>query len=208
MLKLPQLDELIPTRQSLLSRLKSFDDNESWYEFFQTYWKLIYGTATRSGLTPVESQEVVQETIISVAKNMPGFKYDRSKGSFKGWLLQTTKWRIQDQFRKRQREAAVMIPVKDGSDAGIGIDAIPDPGGIDRVWDDEWQNNLLEAAVQRVKGKVKPKQYQIFDLYVLKKWPVSKVTVTLGVNIGQVYMARHRVTALIKKEVKALEEQF
>lgn len=198
------LDELIPTRQSLLSRLKSFDDNDSWYDFFHTYWKLIYGTATRSGLTPVEAQEVVQETIISVARNMPDFKYDRSKGSFKGWLLQMTQWRIQDQLRKRQRDAAVMVPV-DYRESGA--DSIPSAGGIETVWEDEWQRNLLEAAVRRVKEKVKPKQYQIFDLYVLKKWPISKVTATLGVNFGQVYLARHRVTALIKKEVKALENR-
>lgn len=207
-LNLPKFDELIPTRQSLLSRLKSFDDNESWYDFFHTYWKLIYGTATRSGLTAVEAQEVVQETIISVARHMPDFTYDRSKGSFKGWLLQMTKWRIQDQFRKRQRDAAVMVPVDDLAGGEPGFDSVPSPGGIDMVWEDEWQKNLLEAAVQRVKGKIKPKQYQIFDLYVLKKWPISKVTAALGVNIPQVYLAKHRVTSLIKKEIKVLENQF
>src|ERR1043166_879954 len=110
--KIPSLsepEELIPTRQSLLSRLKDYGDDESWHDFFHTYWKLIYGMATRSGLTEVESQEAVQETIISVSKHMPGFEYDRAKGSFKGWLLQMTKWRIQDQFRKRRHEAGLAM---------------------------------------------------------------------------------------------------
>lgn len=206
--KLTNPDELIPTRQSLLSRLKDYEDDESWQDFFHTYWKLIYGMATRSGLTDAEAQEVVQETIIAVSKHMPDFKYDRAKGSFKGWLLQLTRWRIQDQLRKRQRDANLIAPRDDGSRRTQLMDAIPDPVATEAVWEDEWQKNMVEGALQRVKGRVKPKQYQIFDLYVLKGWPVAKITATLGVNFGQIYLAKYRVTALIKKEIKALEAQY
>ncbi len=65
-------DEFIPTRQSLLSRLKDWDDRESWKDFFNTYWKLIYGVAIKSGLSDAEAQDVVQEAVISVAKKMQG----------------------------------------------------------------------------------------------------------------------------------------
>ncbi|MBM3833633.1 MAG: sigma-70 family RNA polymerase sigma factor [Verrucomicrobia bacterium] len=63
-------DEFIPTRRSLLSRLKDWDDQESWKEFFNTYWKLIYGVAIKSGLTDAEAPDVVQDAIISIAKKM------------------------------------------------------------------------------------------------------------------------------------------
>ena len=53
-------EELIPTRWSLLSRLKDAADAESWQEFFDIYWRLIYRAATKSGLTDAEAQEVVQ----------------------------------------------------------------------------------------------------------------------------------------------------
>ena len=89
-------DELIPTRDSLLSRLKDWEDGESWREFFRTYWKLIYATARRAGLDDAEAQEAVQETIIKVCQHMPGFRYDRTRGSFKSWLLQMTHWRIKN----------------------------------------------------------------------------------------------------------------
>ena len=77
-------DELIPTRQSLLSRLKDRQDNESWKVFFDTYWKLIYGAALRAGLREAEAQDAVQETVISVMNSMPDFKYNAEVGSFKG----------------------------------------------------------------------------------------------------------------------------
>ena len=77
---------------------------------------------------------------------------------------------------------------------------------LDAVWETEWQQNLFAAAIARVKKKVDPKQFQIFDCYVRKEWPAQKVAAELRVNVGQVYLARHRVTALLKKEIKTLEK--
>jgi hypothetical protein len=49
----------IPTRQSLLARLKDWGDQESWREFFDTYWRLIHATALKAGLNEAEAQEVM-----------------------------------------------------------------------------------------------------------------------------------------------------
>src|SRR2546426_3422980 len=94
-------DECIPTRRSLLTRLKNLDDQGSWKDFFDTYAKLIYRVATKAGLTDAEAQDVVQETVIIVAKKIPGFKYDPAIGSFKSWLLLITRRRIEKQLKKR-----------------------------------------------------------------------------------------------------------
>src|SRR2546422_8175240 len=98
-------DHVIPTRHSLLSRLKDWDDQDSWRDFFNTYWKLIYGAAIKSGLSDTEAQEVVQETVITIAKKINEFKTDPALGSFRGWLLHITRWRIADQFRRRAQPA-------------------------------------------------------------------------------------------------------
>src|SRR6185436_3555024 len=95
-------DEIIPTRASLLSRLRNWDDQQSWQRFFELYWKLIYSVARKAGLSDPEAQDVVQETIISVARHMPSFRYDPELGSFKAWLMQLTRWRIMDELRKKQ----------------------------------------------------------------------------------------------------------
>src|SRR3954463_3691081 len=98
-------DKFIPTRESLLHRLKDWRDERGWQDFFDTYWKLIYSVARRAGLSDSESQDVVQETVISVAKGISGFTYNRAVGSFKAWLMRLTKRRITDQFRKKQYQA-------------------------------------------------------------------------------------------------------
>jgi len=197
---------LLATRRSLVDRLANWDDRKRWQEFFDTYWKLIYSAARKSGLTDAEAQEVVQETVITVAKNIDKLKYDPAIGSFKGWLSQITRWRIADQFRKREPGDAERARSSDDR-ATATIERVPDSRvvDLDALWETEWKENLFEAAIARVKKKIEPKQFQIFDCYVRKEWPAQKVAERLGVNVGQVYLARHRVSGLLKKEIRALE---
>ena len=203
-------DEVIPTRQTLLSRLKDWDDQESWREFFNTYWKLIFGVAVRAGLTEAEAQDVVQETILSVAKTMPNFKYDPGKCSFKTWLQHLTRKRIADQFRKRNpadaadkrhAEESAAVEALDRAEDGLACD-------LEAIWAEEWQNNLLDAALDKVKVRVNPRQYQMFFLYVVKKLPLREVTRTLEVSAGQVYLAKHRISMLVRAEVRNLERKL
>ncbi len=206
---LPKPEELIPTRDSLLSRLKDQRDEESWRDFFNTYWKLVYGVALKAGLTEQEAQDVVQETVITVARRIPEFKYDPAVCSFKTWLLNLTRWRIVDQLRKRPPNRARPCFRADRAPRTATIERIADPAGLclEAMWDEEWQQHLLSVAIQRVKSKVNPEHYQIFHLCVFKEWPVKKIVRELGVSAAQVYLARHRIAALLKREVKTLEKK-
>ena len=163
----------IPTRQSLLARLKDCGDQESWREFFDTYWRLIHATAVRAGLTETEAQEVVQEVMIAAAKKMPSFTYDPAKDSLKGWLLAITRWKVADQFRKREKVGQPSRLPRSGETPDLPsddtartatIERLPDPSGaeIDAIWDGEWRENLLRAALDRVKRCVNPAHYEMY----------------------------------------------
>jgi RNA polymerase sigma factor (sigma-70 family) len=199
--------ELIATRTTLIQRLKNWQDRSSWQDFFDTYWKLIYSTATKAGLNGSEAQDVVQETMISVAKHMPNFKYDRAVGSFKAWLLNMTRWRITDQLRKRQGLPAHDSP--EDADALLMVKIVdPTSETLEAVWDAEWEKNLLDAAIDKVKRHLDPQKYQVFDFYVNKEWSPDDVAKAFGISISQVYLAKHRVTEMITEEVKKLELQM
>ena len=77
---------------------------------------------------------------------------------------------------------------------------------MDEIWDKEWRANLFDAAVERVKRRVKEEHFQIFDLHVVRQWPAQRVAAVLGVTIGQVYLAKFRIVALIKKEIRKLDK--
>jgi RNA polymerase sigma factor (sigma-70 family) len=203
-------DEIIPTRASLIKRLQDWEDQSSWQQFFDIYWKLIYGVARKAGLKDDEAQEVVQETLVSVAKHMPGFNYDPKIGSFKAWLLTMTRWRIIGQFRKRnpgfQQEPATD---EEGGRTKM-IERIADPASdaLEGIWEQEWQDNLLEAATTLVKRSMDPQKYQIFDLLVNKGIAPEQLASQFGVSVNLVYVTKHRVTQAIKSEVTRLEKEM
>ena len=198
-------NDLIATRTTLLRRLKDWQDESSWQDFFDTYWNLIYSVALKAGLNEGEAQDAVQETMISVAKHMPNFKYDPTVGSFKGWLLQMTRWRILDQIRRRELQPGEQV-----TPHTYLMEKVVDPvsKALDVLWDAEWEAHLLDAALSNVKRRLDPQKYQIFDFCVNKEWPAEKVAATFGISVNQVYLAKHRVTELISEEVKRLEAKI
>ena len=163
-------DNFIPTRRSLLSRLKRWDDQQSWKEFLDVYGRLIYGVAVKTGLSDAEAQDVVQETVIIVARKMPGFKYDPALGSFKSWLLLITRRRIEKQLKKRMpagvhASACAPAPGHQGTlkrelqrggetQRTATVERIPDPKSfdLDSTWEAEWEKNLWDAALARVRA--------------------------------------------------------
>jgi RNA polymerase sigma factor (sigma-70 family) len=206
--KASEPEQFIPTRTTLLSRLRNLDDQESWRDFFDLYWRLIYSTALKAGLSDAEAQDVVQETIIAVAKNMPEFHYDPARGHFKGWLLQVTRRRIVDQLRKRPPPGVILQSTSgDETTATPLVEQIPDPTSLnwEAAWEQEWEQSLLDAAIDHVRERVDAAQYQLFDFHVLKHWPASKVARKFGVGLGTVYFAKYKIWRLAQKEIKRLE---
>src|SRR5262245_17798983 len=200
-------EDWLPTRTSLLRRLKQWEDQESWRDFFNTYWRLIYGAAIKAGLNDADAQDVVQDTVIAVAKKIEDFKYDPALDSFKGWLLYLTRKRIALHYRKRERDRGGPAADSEAMALASELERIPGPAGVDfeAIWNEEWEKNLTDAALARVKEQVNPKHFQMFNFYVLKEWPVKDVAKTLDATVTQVYLAKHRISALVKREIKRLQ---
>jgi RNA polymerase sigma-70 factor (ECF subfamily) len=205
----------IQTQPSLLNRLKTGDDTESWQEFYRIYGKLARDFAIQAGLTGTEADEVVQETAIAMARHLPEYCYNPKVCRFKTWLLNMTRWRIQDQIKKRKKEThgtpgRSSESHNDETDLTATINRVPDPSAVnfEALFETRWRENLFAAALERVKLKFSLKQYQMFDLLVLKEWPAADVANSLGVTLANVYVTRHRISAAIKKETIRLEGQL
>jgi RNA polymerase sigma-70 factor (ECF subfamily) len=217
----PEHDPELQTRSSLLQRLKTGDDPQSWQEFYGTYGGLIRFFAEKAGLTADEAEEVVQETAIGVARRLPEFTYDPKVCRFKTWLLNQTRWRIQDQIRKRRSSEKLVggAAASAGRPQALSSDDTARTATVERIadpsvpefgeeWDTAWERNLFARALEAVRGRINERQFQIFDLYVTKNWPPEDVARTLGISVARIYLTKHRISAAIKKEVKRLEKQL
>ena len=150
---------------------------------------------------------MLQETLISAAKYLKDFKYDKSR-SFKAWLLKITRSRIADQYQFRKRLPGSSGTPKDQNETArtATIERIADSGyDLAENWNEEWREHIQKAVLQRIRNSVKPKHYQIFDAYVIKGWSVEKVAEALGVTPDLVYQVKSRMAAAIQKEASRLE---
>jgi len=193
--------DTVETRRSLLTRLRDWGDAPGWREFFDTYWQLIYSVARRSGMKDADAQDLVQEVMVSVAREMPDFHYDPARGRFKSWLLRIVHRRIADHWRTGVAARTRTVSMED--------EAVPEPldeADFEKVWLHEWEQHMLQLALRRVKSRVSVQQFMIFEMAELRRLPMSEIKRGLGVSTTQVYLARHRVRKMVRAELRQLGE--
>lgn len=206
----PNLGTTLQTRPTLLFRVREWQDHASWEEFHRLYRRLIYGRARRGGLNHDDAEDVAQEVLKRVAETIKDFDANPERGSFRGWLMQLTQWRIADKFASRGRLPTQATPPRAGEAVPrtATIERVPSPGEDEDEWDREWREHVLAAALERLARKVKPRHFQVFELYVRQQWHVLKVSTELRINPASVYVIGHRLTRQLKDEVAKLQQQL
>jgi len=196
------------TRPSLLFRVREWSDAASWEEFHRLYRRLIYGRARRAGLSHADAEDVAQDVFKRVAETIREFDTDPERGSFRGWLMKLTHWRIADKFRSRRPFDPPANDPADSAARTVAVEDVPAPAIDEDEWDREWQQHLLAAAAERLARQVNPLHYQVFDLRVLQQWPLLRVTRELRVSPASVYVICHRLKKRLKTEVELLRKQL
>lgn len=188
------------TRSSLLTRLKDLEDRESWLQFFESYWRLIYNVGLKCKLTHEESQDIVQETIVRVAENIHKFQQKDGKGTFKAWLRTIARSQIAMMWRNRKHRP----------DSRIQPEANPEmictESELEVIWDEEWNKNLVHSALTKLKQNNRARHYQIFHAYVMQEMSAGRVAKMLDVSVSQVYVIKHRLAKQFEAELTKLRE--
>lgn len=159
------------------------------------------------GLSGAEIDEVVQDTLIHIARKMENFDYDREKGSFKTYLFNYARWKIGDQFRKR-KSAALSLDARDETESGLASVKEPSVSTFEEVWNEEWRTHLISQALELVREKVSAQQFQIFHMHVIKGLAPARVAAALGIGVPMVYLAKCRVGRVFNKEIRTLTKDL
>jgi RNA polymerase sigma-70 factor (ECF subfamily) len=190
------------TRPSLLVRLRDSRDGAAWAQFVAVYGPLVYGFARKQGLQDADAADLTQETLRVVATAIRSLKYDPARGTFRSWLFQVVRHRL---YRFRDRQARPGRGSGD-SDAHDRLREVPgrepDPASL---WEEEYEHRQFAWAAEQVRSQVQESTWQAFWRTAVEGQGGAEVARALGLSVAAVYLAKGRVMARLKEEVRRLQ---
>src|SRR5262245_39091603 len=157
-------DDGSKTSLTLLGRLRSnANDQEAWNAFVERYGRKIYAWCRHWGLQDVDSQDVTQNVLMELTRQMSSLDYQPS-GSFRAWL-KTVAYRAWCDFLSARRRTQVS-----GGDSTV-LDRVASPSAGEHLvkqLEEECEREMLEAAMARVRLRVQPRTWQAFVLTALE----------------------------------------
>lgn len=200
--------EPLPTKATLLERVKDTADQASWKEFHDLYRPLVLAVARREGLSDDDADDVAQETFSALVDALPSYSYDPQRASFKSWLRTVINHRVMDYFRQRdgrtQARAGVIVRERP---SGVEPVANLEPGSSDDAFEEEWRRTIMLHALAELKKQVTTATYQVTYLLLHGKTP-TEVAAALRISRGSVYLAKHRAGPKLRRLVKELEAKY
>jgi len=185
------------TSLTLLGRLRCFPaDQQAWGVFVERYGPRLYAWARQRGLQDADAQDVAQNVLVDLAKQLRKFEY-RPGGSFRAWLRTIVYRAWCDLVSSRQLAPASL------EEHGLATQAASDE--LVRYLEDAWDRELLEEAQARVRLRVQPHTWEAFRLLAVEGASGQAVAEQLGMQLGAVYVARSKVQKMLQEEVRRLE---
>jgi RNA polymerase sigma factor (sigma-70 family) len=192
------------TRGTLLSRVRDIADAEAWQEFVADYGPLILAWCGKRGLQPADSADVVQDVLARLVSAMRTFEYNPGHGRFRGWLKTVTQNAVIDFVKARQRPGegsgdSAISRILEACESGDTVEE------LSRAFEQQAEIELLREAEARVKLRVKPANWEAWRLSVREELKAPDVAQRLNIEVTDVYVARSRVSKMLKEEVTRID---
>ena len=192
------MDDL-PTKATLLFKLRDPADSATWDEFVELYTPLISRYCASRGVATGDIADVTQDTMLRVAKAIRSFEYDPARGKFRSWLFRVTYSSLARHFEKKNRQ-----PDSLGHSAMQRLlDKTPSEEA-ETDWDLNYRRQMFQWASAKVKPEFEEKTWNAFWRTAVESEPGASVGEVLGMSPGAVYVAKSRVIARLRERVASV----
>jgi RNA polymerase sigma-70 factor (ECF subfamily) len=194
---------MFETSASLLERLRGQPDAGSWKRLVDLYTPLLRSWLRRHLVPHDDVDDLVQEVMAVLVRELPHFHYDRQRGSFRGWLRTITVNRLRMFWRSRQSR-----PLATGdSDLARKLDALEDPqSALSQLWDREHDQHVAHRLLELIEPEFEPTTWRAFRRVTLDGAEVSTVAAELGISLNAVYLAKYRALRRLRQEMQGLTD--
>jgi RNA polymerase sigma-70 factor (ECF subfamily) len=189
------------TSHSLLDRARDPGDADAWRRLAEVYVPLIRRWLRPYMLQPADSDDLVQEVLATMARELPRFQVRDRPGSFRAWLRTITVHRLRTYWQTRQARPQP----SGGADF---LDQLEDPNSaLSRAWDEEHDRHVAGALLDSIRLEFTLPTWHAFEATVRDRRPAAEVAADLGLSVNAVLLAKSRVLRRLRQKAAGLIEE-
>lgn len=182
---------------TLLERLRvDPDDPQAWRLFVDRYQPQIHRWCRSRGLQDCDADDIAQDVLVKLFGAFRRFRYDPAR-NFRAWLSTVVQHAWSDFLEARRKD-----PGRNARSIAESAEARID---LERRIEEAFDRELFAAAMQRIRGRVKPSTWDAFRLTAIEGLPGAQVGRELGMAVAHVFVARHRVQKMLQEEIRVLQ---
>ena len=181
------------TSASLLERLADREDSGAWRRLDAIYAPLIRGWLGRQGVPAHDLDDLTQDVLGVVLRELPDFRHNGRPGAFRAWLRAIATNCLRRAWRDRRRHAGWV-------DLGPLLDQLEDPAsGPSRHWDREHDRHVLDRLLEAIEPEFRPASWAAFRRLALEGAPAREVADELGMSANAALIARSRILRRLRE---------
>ena len=189
------------TSITLLQRLQHSTDPENWDRLMSLYRPLLTSWLRRYDVQASDSDDLMQEVLMAVAKDLPTFDHNGRTGAFRAWLRSIMVNRLRNFWRSRGRQ----LQAQGGSDVQLRLAQLDDPSSeMSQLWNQQHDLHVAQQLLQQVEPDFTAQTWAAFTRVAIDGQRADAVAVELGISTNAVFIAKSRVLTRLRREAAGL----
>ena len=192
------MDQL-PTRATLLQKIRDPADEAAWGEFVELYTPLIYGFCKRQGLQHADSADVVQDSLRAIANGIGKFEYDPERASFRAWLYTVARSKLNTHLKRSLKHPA-------GTGRTTVQRFIEEQAGPEDLadWELDYRRHMFQWATEKIRHEFGEAVWKAFWKTAVEEQEPQDVARDLDMKPGSVYVAKFRVIKRLREKIESV----
>ncbi len=184
------------TSLSLLDRLRASPDDTDWSRLVEVYTPLFRTWLTRADVQPTDADDLIQEVLLVVHRELPMFQHNQRRGAFRCWLRQIVVFRLRNFWRSRGR----LISAGNDSRLEEQLRQLEDDGShLSQIWDREHNLAVARKLMEMVESRFTETTRLVFRRLVVDGADADTVAIETGLSLNAIFTAKSRVLRELRR---------
>jgi RNA polymerase sigma-70 factor, ECF subfamily len=193
------------TSKSLLVKARDCSDQAAWGRLTELYEPLIKSWVRPHVAQRADAEDLVQEVMTTLVRELPRFDHNERPGAFRAWLRTITIHRLRAHWDKRDARPTTA----GGSGLEDALAQLADPTStLSQSWDEEHDRHVTKTLLRSIRLEFQPATWRAFERLVQDGHRASDVAEELNLSVNAVLIAKSRVLKRLREKAAGLVDVF